>query len=373
MKVAMVTGSGGTIQGGIDTYLRNICSEFRKLSSRIEIHIVTIGEDNWRLNQNGIIIHFIKKTNIKTCKYHYYPWLIRKKILEIDPDVIHIQATFLPHNSIAVLSLVKRYPVILTVHGILAIEMQYMPRSLKLIVKKELDLYLEKLLLKKVPHIIVGSPAVKKLLSDITNSNIYVVPNGVDIECIKKVPSRELKHPCLFFAGRLQKIKGVDILLKAVAIIRKSLPDVHLYIAGSGPEEVELKNLAKNLGLEKNVTFLGFISNAEVYSYFKSIDVCVLPSHFETFGLAALEAMACGKPVVAANTGGIPYVVDNEKTGLLFERGNLHDLAQKATLLLQNKELKEEMGRAGKERAKEYTWDKIAKETIEIYEQIGKS
>jgi glycosyltransferase involved in cell wall biosynthesis len=98
----------------------------------------------------------------------------------------------------------------------------------------------------------------------------------------------------------------------------------------------------------------------------------VFPSIYEPFGIVLLEAMACGKPVVASNVGGIPFVVEEGKTGLLFESGNVEDLADKIMTILENEELGEKMGEAGRERAKEFTWDKIAERTVEVYKEILK-
>jgi glycosyltransferase involved in cell wall biosynthesis len=145
-----------------------------------------------------------------------------------------------------------------------------------------------------------------------------------------------------------------------------------LYIAGSGPEENKLKELVKELNIEENVNFLGYISGIKKYSYYKSADVCVFPSIYEAFGIVLLEAMACGKPVVASNVGGIPFVVEEGKTGLLFESGNVEDLADKIVTILKDEELREKMGEAGRERAKEFTWDKIAERTVEVYKEILK-
>ena len=90
----------------------------------------------------------------------------------------------------------------------------------------------------------------------------------------------------------------------------------------------------------------------------------------EVLHLSVLEAMAYGKPVVASNVGGIPYVVENGTTGLLFECGNVKELAEKIIVLLRDEELRKKMGEAGRERAKEFTWDKIAEQTVDLYKEI---
>ena len=109
----------------------------------------------------------------------------------------------------------------------------------------------------------------------------------------------------------LRREKGVDLLLHAMIKIKESIPKIHLYIAGTGPQKSVLNKLANDLDINDDITFLGFISNDDKYSYIKSTDICVFPSTYEPFGIVLLEAMICGKPVVASHVGGISYVVDD--------------------------------------------------------------
>jgi len=105
-------------------------------------------------------------------------------------------------------------------------------------------------------------------------------------------------------------------------------------------------------------------------SLLKSADLFVLPSGYEGFGIVLLEAMTCYQPVVASDVGGVPYVVENGKTELLFKSGDVNDLADKVIFLLKNKELRERMGRAGYEKAKEFSWDNIAGRIVKLYRKI---
>lgn len=148
---------------------------------------------------------------------------------------------------------------------------------------------------------------------------------------------------------------------------------MHVYIAGKSVSEEEdknLKKLAEELNIEKKVSFLGFISGAEKYAYYESADIYVHPSRYEPFGVVLLEAMACGKPIVASKVGGIPFVVEDEETGLLFKSENVEELAEKVILLLRNKELRVKMGKAGRERAKLFTWERSAEMTVEVYKEV---
>lgn len=338
----------------------------------IELHIITIGDKNMQFREDNSNVHMIKKST-------YYPLYIpsavmrlKRKIKEIDPDIVHAQGTFTPYSTTAAL-VCKEYPILLSVRGIFIKELKYW-RGLQFIFSTTIEKTNEKYVLSKIPNIIVTSPHSKDVIRNITNSNIYVVPNGVDFEKIQKIRAEDiLKHPAILFVGGLGKVKGIDVLLNAVPIIQKEIQNLHVYIAGSGAEEGKLKKLVKALNIEENVKFLGFISGEEKYAYYKSADIYVQPSRYETFGVVLLEAMACGKPVIASRVGGIPFVVEDGKTGLLFESENIEELAEKVILLLRDEELRVKMGEAGRERAREFTWERSAEMTVEVYKEVIES
>ncbi|MGQ9596087.1 MAG: glycosyltransferase family 4 protein [Thermoproteota archaeon] len=156
---------------------------------------------------------------------------------------------------------------------------------------------------------------VERATSKLTNKNIAVsnmtrrslerigvkaevIPNGIDVERIRNV-KRSTEEYDIIFAGRLIKEKNVDLLIKAIKILKESIPDVKCVIIGNGPEGKELKSLSKYLKLNSNIVFKGFLEDHDdVISYMKASKVFVLPSTREGFGIAALEANACGLPVI---------------------------------------------------------------------------
>lgn len=354
--------------GGVTTHIRKL-AKYLSRRDDIELHIITISNENKQIKDDNFNVHVIKKSFIYPFSIPSVTWRLRRKILEIAPDIIHAQGTIVSYSTAAAL-VRNKYPTLLTVHGIVSKEIKY-SKGVAFFYRRLFTLPNERYVLSKVPDIVVCSPQMKELIRNLTNSKIHVLPNGIDFEDILNIgPYETVEYPSILYLGNLSKIKGIDVLLKAVPIIRKKIPNLHIYIAGSGTEEEELKKLVKELNIEENVKFLGFISDDEKYSYYKSADVCVFPSIYEPFGIVLLEAMACGKPVVASNVGGIPFVVVDGKTGLVFESGNVNDLAEKVVILLKNKKLREKMGDAGKERAKEFTWDKIAEQTVDLYKEI---
>ncbi|NQE54770.1 Trehalose synthase [ANME-1 cluster archaeon GoMg3.2] len=356
--------------GGVTMHIKKM-TKYLSYREDIEMHLITIGNKNEKTKIGNLNIHMIKKSLPYPFSIPSLVWFLKHKIIELNPDIVHAQGSFAPYSTAAAL-VRNKYPTLLTMHGILAKELKF-HKGINFIFILFIHKPNERYVVSKISNIIAVSLHVKNVISDMTQSQICVIQNGIDFEDIHNVqPHKSVEYPSILFVGGLSKVKGIDTLLNAVPILRKKILNLCLYIAGSGPEENKLKELVKELNIEENVNFLGYVSEIEKYSYYKSADVCVFPSIYEPFGIVLLEAMACGKPVVASNVGGIPFVVEEGKTGLLFESGNVEDLADKIMTILKNEELREKMGEAGRERAKEFTWDKIAERTVDVYKEILK-
>lgn len=364
---------GGEPLGGVAVHTVNLVRCLGKLNG-LDLYVVSFGDESKVLTEGRAKIILIQAKKI----HYVFPILalirLALEIRKIRPDIIHVQGSNIsPYLLYTLFLATRKCRKIITVHGIMRIEAAFkkgMKANITMVISKPLEKYA----VSKIPDIIACSPAMKSVLTNLTNSEIHVIPNGVDFENIQNIqPYKSIKHPSILFVGLLRKVKGVELLLKAIPIILKSLPEVHVYIAGSGEQEIELKRLVKELSIEEQVKFLGFISKEEKFAYYKSADICVVPSIYEAFGIVLLESMACGKPTVASNVGGIPFIVEDGKTGLLFECGDVRDLAEKIITLLQNKELREKMGEAGKDRAREFTWTVAARKTYDLYTKLAGS
>jgi glycosyltransferase involved in cell wall biosynthesis len=194
--------------------------------------------------------------------------------------------------------------------------------------------------------------------------NLFVVHNGVELPS-KLSPKYSV--PTVVCISRLVTYKHVDDLLKALALLKTSLPEMHCIIIGTGPEEFALKHLAESLGIQERVTFSGYIQNREeLLNTIGSSQLLCLPSRLEGFGLVVLESMACGVPFVAA---AIPSVIEFSamKGGLFFQPGNTEELAEKIRRILTNEELQKELGSEGRQKATEFRWSDLSLKTDAIY------
>jgi len=205
---------------------------------------------------------------------------------------------------------------------------------------------------------------------------IRVIHVGVDTELFRPMQS---EGRCLSEGGfriltvaRLHRYKGLLYLLEAMKRIREEVHDAHLYIIGKGPEEQNLKNLTEKLRLNDVVTFLTRpIPNHEIPALYAECDVYAQPSIVEPYGIAVLEAMACGKPVVGTRVGGMLDTVEDGETGFLVESADSGGLAERI-IMLNDPGLRGEFGRAARKRMEdEFDWRCIADEYLEVIDAIG--
>ncbi|MGB4564768.1 MAG: glycosyltransferase family 4 protein [Dethiobacteria bacterium] len=174
----------------------------------------------------------------------------------------------------------------------------------------------------------------------------------------------------LFFIGRLVREKGVQVLLEALPLLRDRFP-VRLVVAGKGPYEEELHRLARQLGVDGQVAFAGFVDDYTRNQLYAQAEVAVFPSLYEPFGLVALEAMAAGTPVVVGNCGGFMETVQQGVNGLRAAVGDPVDLARQISLLLEDRELAAKIARrALADVAEKFSWTILARQTEALYRKV---
>lgn len=179
----------------------------------------------------------------------------------------------------------------------------------------------------------------------------------IDEDFILAKPNFKGEGNTILFVGQLGKFhrwKNLELVLRAVVFVKKELPDVKLVVVGSGDMVEYYKRLARDLNLEENVEFLGYVSKEELIRTYKSAKILVLPSSkSEAFGLVALEALALGTPVVVSKVGEFPVIVEDGKGGFLTKL-NERDLAEKILFLLRNEKIRRKMAIIGRKTIKHF-------------------
>jgi glycosyltransferase involved in cell wall biosynthesis len=206
---------------------------------------------------------------------------------------------------------------------------------------------------------------------------IRVLPNGIHPqefqttltreECREKLDLPQDRVIILFF-GNLVPYKGPEVLLNAFKMVREDYEKVMLLYVGRGSLQGQLQEMSQG----QEVHFAGHVSDPEKATYYQAADIFSLPSvtRAEAFGIVNLEAMASGLPIVASRLGGIPDIVREGENGLLFQPGNVEELARAIRFLLDNPDERERMGRAGRRMVEDYSWTRIARETEKIYQEL---
>lgn len=218
-----------------------------------------------------------------------------------------------------------------------------------------------------------------------TSDNIVVISPGVDIHTFHPLESEEAKLTTglpdryVFCLSRIDANKGHDLLLNAFDIVRKAMPDVHLVIGGGSPKpqqrELEILAMMKRIiddkCIDSRVRLTGYVPDEFLTGYYQQAELFVLPSIFEPFGMTALEAMACGKPVVASKLGGIRDVISSGENGLLVDPSDADEFADAMIMLLKDQQLAERMGQAGCGTVRrDFSWEAIAGRYIAFYEKF---
>ncbi len=211
----------------------------------------------------------------------------------------------------------------------------------------------------------------KKLIkNEIPKNNIVVISNGIRLDKYKIIKAKKTKYPTLCFAGRLVSHKRVKDIITAIFILKKDYPKIKCKIIGDGPEKKKLAKLTKQLGLNKNIEFLGFVKNHDdVIKTIKSSHLLIHPGTVEGFGITLLESMACGVPYVCSDIEVFKEITSNGKGGLLFERKNPEDLANKIKELLNKKGLYKKKVKEALTFVKKYDWKIIAKKLETTYKK----
>ncbi len=241
----------------------------------------------------------------------------------------------------------------------------------------------EKMLIKDCQRIIAPSEREKKALIryyDASPETISIVPCGVNLGLFRPI-DKKIARPhigfdgdgIVLFVGRIVPLKGVDKLLMAMAHLEKSQRLKLVVIGGDEHSRLELeklKSLSRSMQIQDSVTFLGLVNQEMLPYYYSAADLCVVPSYYESFGLVALESLACGTPVVATRVGGIEGVIRQDETGYVVRDNDPHRLADKIALLFSMSKAKGETTSQIRESVTKFSWSNTADRMVREYRAL---
>jgi len=250
----------------------------------------------------------------------------------------------------------------------------------------------ERHVLARADRVIAATPAEQAQLEWLYKADVrkvVVIPPGVDVCHFYPIPVDEARQfiglapdaRMILFVGRVEPLKGLDTLVEAVAClwVKDLAEPVHLAIIGGDPEAApeemtaemaRVQQLCDDLCVGKMVVFLGKRGQDTLPYYYSAAEVVVMPSHYESFGMVALEAMACGTPVIASQVGGLAFLVQDGVTGYHVPNGDHAALCEKLNALLGDAELRRSLGQNAAEYAQKYAWGKVARKIVEVYKEL---
>lgn len=251
-------------------------------------------------------------------------------------------------------------------------------------------------LMRDMDRIVAATPLDKAQMIELYGADpdkLVVIPLGVDLNLFRPIPRDEAMtaigvdlpkgHHLVLFVGRLDPLKGLDTLLRAICKLADLEPElaktISLAVIGGDVDEngFDLQNelecldkLKNEAGIADLVVFLGSRAQDTLPYYYSAAEVCIVPSHYESFGLVALEAMACGTPVIASRVGGLQHTVEDGETGFLVPAGDPEALAERLRLTLLDRNLRERLATNARQKAQAYTWRSVADRIVDLYQEL---
>lgn len=322
-------------------------------------------------------------------EYHFLQFF-KNKIVEIlkenPPDIIHSHSPILCGIPALNAARKRKIPVVYEVRGLWEDSAVSAGSTRKNSIRYILSKGYETVLMKKVDQVVTICEGLRQeiIQRGIPAEKIHVTPNGVDAQSFLPRPaSKEIieKHQLngkkiIGFLGSFYKYEGLYDMVQAMPCILQKEKNAVLILGGKGEEEQELKDLVDKLQIQKNVLFLGQIEHKDVLSYYSIMDVVVYPREKNRLTdlvtpLKPLEAMSMEKAVLGSSANGIMELVQNEKTGLIFQSGDIQNLASQCLLLLHSPQQRKTLG----ENARKYvlqhrSWDRIIQEHVGLYQKL---
>lgn len=345
------------VYGGLGTHVGAITSA---MNGRAEFELFVPAKGDYDNRSAAIRLHDVPvapaPNNVELWLHYCDAALKLAEQNSLSVDVIHCHDWMTVLAGIKLRSLLGK-PLVYNVH---------LPQAL--------DAYqgLEKLGLVSADLVLVNSAAVEKEIRahDLPIKRVEIVPNGVDLETFRPAADWPNDGGYILFVGRLVPQKGVTFLLQALSVVLQRCPDTRLIVAGDGELDLFLKRIARHLGIPHRVTFVDWKTGPDLVELYQRAKLVVVPSCYEPFGIVALEAMACARPVIASRTGGLVEIVEDGVNGFLVEVANYLQLAQRMVTLIEDNERRRKMGQEGRRRAAEFSWNQIGERTLELYDSV---
>lgn len=369
MKICMITSTPFPPEDGIGYHVYNLSKKLMEKGH--DITLITRGSLRNIENSNFEGIKIIKVFYVPIYPFHVniHGFFVNRLLnkIGINFDIIHVHTPLSP--------VIKTFlPVVNTIHSSITEDMRHMEivnlNSLIMILQGKFSSYrlIKNLIQNSTVTTTVSNSMVQELKNDYKFHNAYIVSNGVDHK--KLLPLFEKnKNRYILYVGRMSYRKGLFELIDAAQHIVKKY-GVKFIIVGKGEWETIIKRKVKENELENDIIFTGHVNREELITLYQHADIFVMPSRYESGPLTVLEAMSCGKPVIATAVGIVTEVIENMHNGIIVQPNSPHELEKSIAMLLVDEQLKEKLGTNARATVeKEYTWDVVADNVENCYQK----
>ena len=367
--VALYPAPGAKSPGGVRAVAQNLVQGLRDYDD-LQIHVIHCHADidaSTRIEDGNVHVDYIAMPQQRLVPNSLAS--IRKveqRLRQVQPDIAHTHAA---HYTLAALR--AGLPTVFTIHGVVELEAEIYTHRLFDRARYWLETRLQKRALQRVHDVVAISPHVLDQYQGRSGARFHCIDNPVAGEFFDVSDRAEPGR--LFYAGTIDERKNVLDLLRALAIIRTSVPNAHLVIAGRTTNASYFRCLQDSVaaqGLLGSVEFLGLVDKSRLLEEYARCAVVVLASRQETAPMAVIEAMAAGKSVVATRVGGVPDIVEHGRSGFLIEVGDVEGFASHCVQLLTEPELRCAMGQHARQLAQRFRLEAVAAAYRSLYYQL---
>ena len=360
------------------TWIKNAANALVKIPG-IELHILMHDKrfkKDYRFTENGIHFHLFKTPLAfiprPLALYQLDRWKFYKELAIIKPDIVHGHGT---ENLFSYVAVTSGYPNVISIQAIIKNLIKEYPRKTRQYYEHLIVQFVETFTIKNARNIIIKAPFSEKYVKEINPSaKVTLIENIVNQQYFKVTRKVNQDKKSLLFIGSVSALKGIEELISAFELISKKVLDIELYIVGVGEHsyiENRIKPMIEKFSNSDKIKLLGHKTIPQIAELLSSADMLVLPSYSDTSPNVVAEAMAAGVPVVGTNVGGIPFMIDDNETGLVVPVRNYVALAEAILKILGNKEMAQNMSLNAKRRSQSrYGEDSFTKKILNLYNEI---
>jgi D-inositol-3-phosphate glycosyltransferase len=389
---------GGKHSGGMNVYVRELGAQLAKRGHHVDVFTRGVADGVEAMAEGARLVTLAAGPNREVAKNELATFIpeFAKRVREfaqrerLTYELIHAHY-WMSGMAGASLKSEWKIPMVVMFHTLGLVK-----NRIAVLGDKESDERIrgERRVLAAADMVVAATPAERadlQWLYELHSDKAAIIPPGVDLEQFHPMDKAAARSSLglpederqVLFVGRIEALKGIDTLIRAthLMVAAGELADKPLrvqVIGGDASESLELlgtemsrlRRLSSELGLENCVRFLGSRRQRDLPSYYAAADVVVMPSYSESFGMVALEAMACGRPVIASRVGGLAYLVQDSETGFHVQEGNADEMEERLTEILLDAEMRDRLGTAARREAEQYSWQRTAGEIESLYKKL---